>query len=104
MHMPSEHIPVAQTVKYQTEDRRESFRAAAIVTQSKECGNKEERKGKDGGGERERQGRRVLEGAAVCRHDPLVGGNHGFNKMSQFCLEPWGSVKSQSQRPQQRAP
>lgn len=51
MHMPSEHIPVAQTVKYQTEDRRESFRAAAIVTQSEERGNEEERKGEDGGGE-----------------------------------------------------
>lgn len=59
MPMPSEHIPVAQTVKYQTENRRESFRAAAIVTQSEECGNEEERKGKDGGGQRERQGRRV---------------------------------------------
>lgn len=57
--MPSKHILVAQTMKYQTEDRRETFRAAAIVTLSQECGNEGERKRKGGGGERERQGRRV---------------------------------------------
>lgn len=34
----------------------------------------------------------------------LVGGNHGFSKMSQFCLEPWDTGKSQSQQPQQRVP
>lgn len=68
--MPSKHIPVAQTMKYQTEDRRESFRATARVTLSKECGDEEVWKGKGGG--RERQGRRVggREGAAFCRHEP----------------------------------